>query len=977
MNSAPEAGLASLLASRGRGGDTMLVHMGPEEVRGLQSIALAHGGSLTINPVTGMVEANFLKKLLPAIAGFTLNSLFPGMGTLGTSLLVGGATGLIEGDLKKGIKAGMGAYSGANIRQALAQAGQAAKAEAAKKLTGSTLPGASKADLDMPLGEDILEFTKPVAPPVTPTVTPPPALNLAQPKGILDRVGQSKFGQSDMGAGIMSLFRPGGGEQMVKYLGGPNKAGMTFAPIMSAIDEAEQERNARKMQKIAEGENYFYVPGEFNKQTGKFEPGRYIDAKGNPYTKPFKWGFADGGVVPTPNSNYPMARLQDNGLGGYDTPVSPISGQESPITNFAEGGKVDPLEEYYKSLLAPPSTTNPNQADIDANTDYVNEWNRIFAGGMRDFGGKSGSAASYYVPSTVVTPAAGTSAVPAGPPPAETIGETIKPEAPPVQEVTPPVQSGGSAGPAGTTITAPPPPPPPPPPKTATTSIEEIDPGTVIGGSGPVSESIIDAAPGAGGVKAPEEPKGEMTVFVPPENIGEGATGVVAESPDLQETTPVETNQQIIDKIAADLAEQERLAKEKTFAERALEYAKQNLPSALGTAIGGPLGGVIAEAIAKKVFDYGVIVPPENIAEDAAGVKSTLQEAQEEAAKKAEADRKAKEDAEKAAAEAAAAEAARREQEAREAAERAAYEASLVSDRGRLGVSSRATSAEEKRGAVTVQEINAEQVARETAERAAAERAAAEAARREQEAREAAERETARREKEAAEKAAAEAAKREQEAKEAEEKAAAEAAAAEAARREQEAREAAERAAYEASLAASQRGRGGSPMPLVPSLAAERGALGRAAGAMEKFSNESDVVGTIYDEQGNIIPENVDLDFGFAVGGPVADDYYNFGFAQGGLGALPEYKAGGKLLRGPGDGMSDDIPAVIRGAKVQRAALADGEFVIPADVVSHLGNGSTEAGAKKLYQMMDKIRVARTGNKRQGRQINPDKFLPV
>ena len=92
---------------------------------------------------------------------------------------------------------------------------------------------------------------------------------------------------------------------------------------------------------------------------------------------------------------------------------------------------------------------------------------------------------------------------------------------------------------------------------------------------------------------------------------------------------------------------------------------------------------------------------------------------------------------------------------------------------------------------------------------------------------------------------------------------------------------------------------------------------------------------------------------------------------------VQEYAAGGKLLRGPGDGMSDSIPAVIKGKRPQRAALADGEFVIPADVVSHLGNGSTEAGAKRLYAMMDKVRHARTGNKKQGRQINPERFMPA
>jgi hypothetical protein len=100
--------------------------------------------------------------------------------------------------------------------------------------------------------------------------------------------------------------------------------------------------------------------------------------------------------------------------------------------------------------------------------------------------------------------------------------------------------------------------------------------------------------------------------------------------------------------------------------------------------------------------------------------------------------------------------------------------------------------------------------------------------------------------------------------------------------------------------------------------------------------------------------------------------------AQGGIAgySLGGYAAGGnpRLLKGPGDGMSDNIPATIGGR--QPARLADGEFVVPADVVSHLGNGSTDAGAKHLYKMMDKVRTARTGKKAQGKQIKPEKFIP-
>jgi hypothetical protein len=73
--------------------------------------------------------------------------------------------------------------------------------------------------------------------------------------------------------------------------------------------------------------------------------------------------------------------------------------------------------------------------------------------------------------------------------------------------------------------------------------------------------------------------------------------------------------------------------------------------------------------------------------------------------------------------------------------------------------------------------------------------------------------------------------------------------------------------------------------------------------------------------------------------------------------------------------MSDSVPAVI--SNKQPARLADGEFVIPADVVSHLGNGSSKAGAQQLYAMMDRVRRARTGNPKQGRQIKPAQQMPA
>lgn len=129
-------GLASLVASPYRDSDVMQVKMTPREVAGLQQLAMSYGAMPEdlYDPVTGQPQFSFLKKLLPTLIGATLNTFAPGVGskvgslfglsgaaasTIGTGLVVGGAYGLVEGDLKKGLQAGLGAYSGANIAQSL------------------------------------------------------------------------------------------------------------------------------------------------------------------------------------------------------------------------------------------------------------------------------------------------------------------------------------------------------------------------------------------------------------------------------------------------------------------------------------------------------------------------------------------------------------------------------------------------------------------------------------------------------------------------------------------------------------------------------------------------------------------------------------------------------------------------------------------------------------------------------------------
>jgi hypothetical protein len=115
-----------------------------------------------------------------------------------------------------------------------------------------------------------------------------------------------------------------------------------------------------------------------------------------------------------------------------------------------------------------------------------------------------------------------------------------------------------------------------------------------------------------------------------------------------------------------------------------------------------------------------------------------------------------------------------------------------------------------------------------------------------------------------------------------------------------------------------------------------------------------------------------------ANGGLAALTMAGGGMANGGQFNLGGYSDGGRLLRGPGDGVSDSIPATIGNKRPAR--LADGEFVVPARIVSELGNGSTEAGARKLYAMMDRVQAARKGSIGKGKvakNSRADKYLPA
>ena len=158
-------------------------------------------------------------------------------------------------------------------------------------------------------------------------------------------------------------------------------------------------------------------------------------------------------------------------------------------------------------------------------------------------------------------------------------------------------------------------------------------------------------------------------------------------------------------------------------------------------------------------------------------------------------------------------------------------------------------------------------------------------------------------------------------------------------------------------MASAMGNKGGSSEPTakIPEMIASRSQTGQGANTRPGSANVDYFTPTTYTPK--------------AAGGGLMD------LAAGGMSNLGGYSDGGRLLRGPGDGVSDSIPATIGGR--QPARLATGEFVVPARIVSELGNGATEAGAKKLYAMMDRVQKARRKTKNIAADTKAHKYLPA
>jgi hypothetical protein len=278
------ASAAQQVQNQGRGEDKVLVHMTPNEVRGLQAIAMQHGGSLTINPKTGLVEAGFLDSILPMVAGAALTAT--GVGAPLAALMVGGGTALMTGSLERGLFAGLGAFGGANLAAGLGQAGAAGAATtagapvtAASQTAAAITPQAATAvpgALPAGGGKFLQAAGTQMIPQGAASLAPAGSTAALQtaaagaPQGFMANVSQ-------MGKGLSNVVQgaPGAREAFMQTVGGPmGLATKVAGPVAAGMFTAEEEREAgKKPQEYIRPYSFDYKPSAETDPNFKFRTG--------------------------------------------------------------------------------------------------------------------------------------------------------------------------------------------------------------------------------------------------------------------------------------------------------------------------------------------------------------------------------------------------------------------------------------------------------------------------------------------------------------------------------------------------------------------------------------------------------------------------------------------------------------------------------------------------------------------------------
>lgn len=321
------ASAAQSVQAKGRGDDTMLVHMTPREVKGLQALAMAHGGSLTINPETGLPEAGFLDAVLPMALGFALGPAGFGLMSAGMAgLTVGGLTTLATGDLGRGLMAGLGAFGGANLGSALASTGETAIQSEAMKNEVLKQAAADQAATQAATQTSLAGTNLTAAAP-TPIMGSQAGADAILNAYKTAPVQTGNF--ANIGAGTQDFFTAGGPSRFMDAYttaaGGPTMATISSAPTVLGVADSLAPKVA-----IAAPEEYVsnyagpYVPSE--------RMVRYPTDRDRTDSSEFSF-FSPSNPVP-----------------GYQ-PMYAAQGGLMALKGYAEGGETDPPSSYQSPMV--------------------------------------------------------------------------------------------------------------------------------------------------------------------------------------------------------------------------------------------------------------------------------------------------------------------------------------------------------------------------------------------------------------------------------------------------------------------------------------------------------------------------------------------------------------------------------------------------------------------------------------------------
>jgi len=311
--------LAQDMASRGRGGDTMLVHMAPSEVAGLQALAMANGGTLTTNPDTGLPEANALKSLLPMLIGAGLTfmtggtgaALIPGLSNAATiGLGVGGLEAARTGSLRKGLMAGLGAYGGAGLGTGLADMG--AQQIAGKQIAEEAAKNAVAEGLTLPANYAQAAAQSATPAQIAAVQSTTPALDVFK-------------------SGIQSLGAEGGGANFMRTVGGIPKlaqyGGAALLPLLSETSTPAPPPRDTEQYRFA------YSPGRSMPPTRLGNAGEYTY-----YQPSFTRLAAGGGLMDLPveqmSARDASEEFAANGAQMY------AGGGISHLGDYSDGGRL-------------------------------------------------------------------------------------------------------------------------------------------------------------------------------------------------------------------------------------------------------------------------------------------------------------------------------------------------------------------------------------------------------------------------------------------------------------------------------------------------------------------------------------------------------------------------------------------------------------------------------------------------------------